>query len=99
MQSMMNQFLQSYLDDYKYVSKRAKRLAENLSEELRNQFKRCQFDRYRYVAVVNVGDKAAQDFKCVTRALWDAEKDDCVSFSYEAATFFVTASVWAIYYE
>ncbi|XP_035786150.1 tctex1 domain-containing protein 1-like [Anopheles albimanus] len=99
MQSMMNQFLQSYLDDYKYASKRAKRLAENLSEELRNQFKRYPFDRYRYVAVINVGDKVSQDFKCVARALWDAEKDDCICFSYEAASFFVTASVWAIYYE
>ncbi|XP_052873575.1 dynein light chain Tctex-type 5-like [Anopheles cruzii] len=99
MQSMMNNFLQVYLGDYKYSAKRAKRLAENLGEELRNQFKRCHFDRYRAVVLVTVGDKASQDLRCVARALWDPENDDCASFSYEAATFFVVASVWAIYCE
>uniref|UniRef100_A0A182PCJ2 Dynein light chain n=1 Tax=Anopheles epiroticus TaxID=199890 RepID=A0A182PCJ2_9DIPT len=99
MESMMGHFLRSYLDEYKYVPKRAKRLAENLSEELRNQFKMCQFERYRCVAVVTVGDKKMQDFRCVARALWDAEKDDCISSTYEAPTFFVVASVWIVYYE
>uniref|UniRef100_A0A182N1P6 Dynein light chain n=1 Tax=Anopheles dirus TaxID=7168 RepID=A0A182N1P6_9DIPT len=99
MQSMMGRFLKSYLDEYKYVPKRAKRLAENLTEELRNQFKLCQFERYRYVALVTVGDKAMQDFRCVTRALWDPEKDDCISSSYEAPSFFVVASVWIVYFE
>uniref|UniRef100_A0A1S4GP48 Uncharacterized protein n=2 Tax=gambiae species complex TaxID=44542 RepID=A0A1S4GP48_ANOGA len=99
MQSMMGHFLHTYLDEYKYVAKRAKRLAENLSEELRNQFKLCQFERYRYVALVTVGDKKMQNFRCVARALWDPEKDDCISCTYEAPPFFVVASVWTVYYE
>uniref|UniRef100_A0A182YT75 Uncharacterized protein n=1 Tax=Anopheles stephensi TaxID=30069 RepID=A0A182YT75_ANOST len=52
MRSLMDHFLKSYLDEYKYVPKRAKRLAENLSEELRNQFKLCHFERYRIVVLV-----------------------------------------------
>ncbi|KFB44348.1 AGAP005179-PA-like protein [Anopheles sinensis] len=99
MHTMMSHFLKSYLDDYKYLGKRAKRLAENLSEELKNQFKLCQFDRYRFVALVTVGDKLAQDFRCVSRSLWDPEKDDCLSVTYEAPTFFVIATVWAVYFE
>uniref|UniRef100_A0A182SEZ9 Dynein light chain n=1 Tax=Anopheles maculatus TaxID=74869 RepID=A0A182SEZ9_9DIPT len=99
MRSLMDHFLKSYLDEYKYVPKRAKRLAENLSEELRNQFKLCQFERYRIVALVTVGDKKMQDFRCVARALWDPEKDDCLSCTYEAPTFYVVASVWVVYFE
>uniref|UniRef100_A0A182JV92 Dynein light chain n=1 Tax=Anopheles christyi TaxID=43041 RepID=A0A182JV92_9DIPT len=99
MHSMMDHFLRTYLDEYKYVAKRAKRLAENLSEELRNQFKLCQFERYRYVALVTVGDKKRQDLRCVARALWDPEMDHCISCTYEAPTYFVVASVWAVYYE
>uniref|UniRef100_A0A182YIF7 Dynein light chain n=1 Tax=Anopheles stephensi TaxID=30069 RepID=A0A182YIF7_ANOST len=99
MRSLMDHFLKSYLDEYKYVPKRAKRLAENLSEELRNQFKLCHFERYRIVALVTVGDKKMQDFRCVARALWDPEKDDCLSCTYEAPAFFVVASVWVVYFE
>uniref|UniRef100_A0A182JI02 Uncharacterized protein n=1 Tax=Anopheles atroparvus TaxID=41427 RepID=A0A182JI02_ANOAO len=99
MHTMMNHFLKSYLDDYKYLAKRAKRLAENLSEELKNQFKLCRFDRYRFVALVTVGDKRSQDFRGVSRALWDPEKDDFLSVTYEAPAFFVIASVWAVYFE
>ncbi|XP_050072951.1 dynein light chain Tctex-type 5-like [Anopheles maculipalpis] len=99
MLTLMDRFLKSYLEEYKYVPKRAKWLAENLSEELRNQFKLCQFERYRIVALVTVGDKKMQDFRCVARALWDAEKDDCLSCTYEALTFFVVASVWVVYFE
>uniref|UniRef100_A0A182WAG5 Dynein light chain n=1 Tax=Anopheles minimus TaxID=112268 RepID=A0A182WAG5_9DIPT len=99
MQTLMDQFLKSYLDEYKYVPKRAKQLAESVSEELRNQFKLCQFERYRFVALVTVGDKKMQDFRCVARALWDPEKDDCLSSTYEAPCFFVVASVWVVYFE
>ncbi|XP_053670440.1 dynein light chain Tctex-type 5-like [Anopheles nili] len=99
MQILLGRFMETFLDEYKYVPKRSKRLAENLSEELRNQFKTYQFDRYRCVALVTVGDKKMQDFRCVARALWDPEKDDCISYTYEAPSFFVTASVWAVYFE
>ncbi|XP_065094571.1 dynein light chain Tctex-type protein 2B-like [Ochlerotatus camptorhynchus] len=98
-QFIIDRYLNSFLEDHKYNPRRAKRLAENLSAELRDMVKRCSFERYRVVAMVTVGDKNSQDFKSFMRFVWDAEKDGYVNFVYEAPTYFVIATVLAVYYE
>lgn len=98
-QFIVDRYLNSFLEDHKYNPKRAKRLAENLSVELRDMVKRCNFERYRVVAMVTVGDKNSQDFKSCMRFVWDADKDGYVNFAFEAPTFFVIATVLAVYYE
>ncbi|XP_019558569.3 dynein light chain Tctex-type protein 2B [Aedes albopictus] len=98
-QLMVDRYLGGFLQEHRYNPRRAKRLAENLSVELRNMVQRCGYERYRVVALVTVGDRQSQDFRSVLRFVWDAEKDGYVNFVYEAPTYFLTATVFAVYYE
>ncbi|EAT38825.1 AAEL009321-PA [Aedes aegypti] len=98
-QHTVDRYLSQFLTEHRYNPRRAKRLAENLSVELRNMVKRFDYQRYRVVAVVTIGDKQSQDFRSVARFVWDAEKDGYVNFAYEAAEYFLTATVFAVYYE
>ncbi|XP_053686837.1 dynein light chain Tctex-type protein 2B [Sabethes cyaneus] len=96
---IVDRYLRNFLDDHKYNPKRAKRLAEDMSVELKNLIKFCNYDRYRVLSVVTIGDKTSQDFKCVMRFVWDAEKDGYINFAYETPTYFVIATIFAVYYE
>ncbi|XP_055629034.1 dynein light chain Tctex-type protein 2B-like [Toxorhynchites rutilus septentrionalis] len=98
-EAVVNRYLGSFLHSYHYIPKRAKRLAENLSIDLKNTIKRCHFERYRIVTWVTVGDKFHQDFKASMRFLWDADKDGYVDFAFDGPNFFVVALICAVYYE
>ncbi|XP_021695627.1 tctex1 domain-containing protein 1-A-like [Aedes aegypti] len=98
-QLIVERYLTAFVEQHKYNPRRAKRLAENLSVDLRDLVKRCGFERYRVLAVVTVGDRNSQDFKSVLRFVWDAEKDGYVNVTYETPTYFIVATVFAVYYE
>ncbi|XP_029708297.1 dynein light chain Tctex-type 5-B [Aedes albopictus] len=98
-QLIVDRYLTAFVEQHKYNPRRAKRLAENLSVDLRDVVKRCGFERYRILAVVTVGDKNSQDFKSVMRFVWDADKDGYVNVAYETSTYFIIATVFAVYYE
>ncbi|XP_055607954.1 dynein light chain Tctex-type protein 2B-like [Uranotaenia lowii] len=98
-QTMMNHYMQVFLDGFHYNPKRARRSAENLSASLRDLIKQCHFERYRVVSYVTIGDKMGQSFKSAFRNVWDPEKDGIVTYSHDAPSFFLVAFVCAIYYE
>ncbi|XP_058461543.1 dynein light chain Tctex-type protein 2B [Malaya genurostris] len=98
-ETLINCYLSIFLNDLTYNPKRAKRLAEHLSVELKDLIKCCNYDRYRIIALVTVGDKSSQNFKSVMRFLWDADRDSYTNFAFETSTYFVTATVFAVYYE
>ncbi|XP_062550404.1 dynein light chain Tctex-type protein 2B-like isoform X2 [Armigeres subalbatus] len=98
-QLIVDRYLNASLEQLKYNPRRAKRMAENLSVDLRDLVKKCGFERYRVLASVMIGDKNSQDFKSVMRFVWDAEKDGYVNFAYEGPSYFVVATVFAVYYE
>ncbi|XP_058834788.1 dynein light chain Tctex-type 5-B isoform X2 [Topomyia yanbarensis] len=97
--TLISRFLTIFLNEQAYNPRRAKRLAEHLSVELKDLIKYCKYDRYRIIALVTVGDKSSQDFKSVMRFLWDSEKDSYTNFAFETSTYFVTATIFAVYYE
>ncbi|XP_055629923.1 dynein light chain Tctex-type protein 2B-like [Toxorhynchites rutilus septentrionalis] len=96
---IVHHYLDSFLQNLKYYPKRAKRLAENLSIDLRDTIKRCRYDRYRTVVWVTVGDKFHQDFRATMHFLWDAEKDGYITYAFETPDFFVNVVIFGIYYE
>lgn len=74
-------------------------LCRSLSEEILSQVKAQNYDRYRIIVSVNVGEKCHQSFRQTAVFLWDAEKDAMTSYVYDRPDIFVTATVYGIYYD
>ena len=59
----------------------------------------CQVERYKYVAVVNVGRTADAELVVASRCLWNPDVDTFASCSYKQHGIFAVATVYAIYRE
>lgn len=76
-----------------------KPLCKNISEEVLTAVKAKNFDRYRILVNVTVGEKFHQSFHQSTSYLWDAETDAFAKYVYERPGIFVITTVYGIYYD
>lgn len=91
--------LEETLKGRKYRPKVATMLCRMLSDELREKVKKLGFDRYRCVVTVLLGEKKDQGVMASSRCNWDDRRDSYASYTFQAADFFCTASVYGVYKE
>lgn len=76
-----------------------KELAEDLSNEILSQVKMKNYDRYKIIVFVDVGEKFFQSFRYGLKCLWDIEKDSFTSYTFELYNLFIIATVFGVYYD
>lgn len=74
-------------------------LCRELSESILDQVKAKNYDRYRILVAVNVGEKKRQSYRQNVMCVWDAEKDSMATYCYERPDVFVIATVFGVYYD
>jgi len=55
--------------------------------------------RYKFIVLVQVADKLNQGLCIISRPLWDSERDNYITCSFENQKVVVVASIFAIYYD
>lgn len=83
----------------KFDTKLTIALCRSLSEEILNNIKQRNYDRYRIIVVVTVGEKYHQTFHQSTKFLWDAENDAFANYIYDRPDIYIIATVYGIYYD
>ncbi|KAK9892135.1 hypothetical protein WA026_018333 [Henosepilachna vigintioctopunctata] len=73
--------------------------AKQASLAIRARVKEFEFDRYKLVCIVTIGEKHNQDVMVACRFLWDAERDRFALFSHETSHVFGIALCFGLYYE
>ncbi|KAI9190756.1 Tctex-1 family-domain-containing protein [Polychytrium aggregatum] len=58
-----------------------------------------EFERYKFVVDVTIGEFKGQGIRVASRAVWDATTDSYASASFRNATLFAVAMVFGCYYE
>ncbi|KAK4884121.1 hypothetical protein RN001_000392 [Aquatica leii] len=69
------------------------------SNAIRMRVKEEEYDRYRLIVLVTIGEKRYHDMCCIVRFLWDIERDKyaiCVKNNYYV---FAAAMCFGVYYE
>ncbi|XP_046866265.1 dynein light chain Tctex-type 5 isoform X2 [Drosophila willistoni] len=89
----------SYNEEYMFHPKHSLHMAAQVSEEIKNRIKLQNFDRYRYIVIVSVGEYLMQGLYSMINFLWDAEKDGFVSYVVETPRYFAICTVFYIYYD
>lgn len=101
--SMVNEIIKRILTErlstFKYTPRTGGRQCMHLSEEIRNLVRALNFDRYKIVCFVVMGENKEQDASIGSRCAWDDKVDCYASYTYETPTWYCTATVYGIYTE
>lgn len=97
--SILQNLIEFNLQNYVYNPKTASRLCLYLSEEIKIRVKKLDFDRFKIICVVTIGQKYHQEYKSVVKFLWDANRDGYANFVYDSTNLFCNGTIYAVYYE
>ncbi|KAF5305101.1 hypothetical protein FQA39_LY09363 [Lamprigera yunnana] len=98
-QQILNDVLKEALENLTYDPEKCARLAKWASAVIKDRVKAENYDRYRFVITVSIGEKNSQDVCCVLSFLWDLERDKYVVCTKENNTVFAIALCFGVYYE
>ena len=98
-QSIIDQVLVQQLKDEKYDPNSSKQLAKTLAEMIKNSVKELNYERYKIVCMVTIGQMDEQGLRSASRCVWDTNFDTFASSSYHNKSLFGVATVYALYYE
>uniref|UniRef100_A0A1B0G4R1 Uncharacterized protein n=1 Tax=Glossina morsitans morsitans TaxID=37546 RepID=A0A1B0G4R1_GLOMM len=98
-EKIMKTVMDKMFQDFVYAPKPALSLCAEVSEEIKNRVKNLNFDRYRYIVVVSIGEKLYQGYYSLVNFLWDPEKDGYLSYVYDTPKFFAVATLYYLYYD
>ncbi|XP_076621643.1 dynein light chain Tctex-type 5 [Colletes latitarsis] len=87
------------LENISYDAVDCPKICESVATDIREKIKKLNFDRHKIVVNVAIIEKASQSVQASIGFLWDAEKDNYSTFTYEARTFHAYCCVFGLYYE
>ncbi|XP_017861504.1 PREDICTED: tctex1 domain-containing protein 1-like [Drosophila arizonae] len=89
----------NYADDYTFHPKYSLHMAAQVAEDIKARIKLLNFDRYRYIVLITVGEYLMQGLYSMANFLWDAEKDGYVNYTIETPNYFAVCTVFYIYFD
>ncbi|ORX87510.1 hypothetical protein BCR32DRAFT_264274 [Anaeromyces robustus] len=84
---------------FQYETKKAQEMSKELANEILEEVKKFEYDRYKFVVDVTIGEYTGQGVRVSSRAIWDTSTDSYASSTYRHGNVFVTAIVFGCYYE
>ncbi|XP_058834785.1 dynein light chain Tctex-type 5-like [Topomyia yanbarensis] len=97
---ILRESLDKSLQGVEYSSYFAPSLCQQICEDVKAKVKELNFDRYKIVVTVTMGERYMQGLKLIAQFLWDSEKDNYVSCIYDSSpSLFAVATIYAIYYD
>jgi len=92
--------LESYLANEKYNHEMCNSMIKQLSELITARVKDLGFSpRYKFVAVVTMGQNRNQGIAVTSRCMWNTETDNYAAASFSSGDIFATGCVYATYFE
>lgn len=74
-------------------------MCKTLSNDIKQRVKELNFERYKIICLVSIGEKKEQGVKFGSRCVWDSERDSYAAASYENPHLYAVGTVYAVYYE
>ena len=91
--------VEKYLKDEKYDANASAQMAKTLALVIKDTVKELNYERYRIMCIVSIGQLDEQGIQLVSRCVWDTNRDTSASGSYKNKSLFAVATVFAVYLE
>ncbi|KAL2911985.1 hypothetical protein HK105_208532 [Polyrhizophydium stewartii] len=96
---IVEESLAQHLTKVKYDFEKVPELCKTIANDILASVKKLEFDRYKLVVEVDIGEFKGQGIKIASRAVWDTTTDSYASASFKNATLFAVAMVFGCYFE
>ena len=81
-----------------YSSERSIQLSKDLSQIIKDAMKTLNYDRYKYIVQVVLGQCQEENLMMTCRCLWDVQTDNHVSYVYSNSKIFCAVTVFGLFY-
>lgn len=95
----LKSILESFLVGEEYEADKCSKMAQNLTEVIKDRMKSMAFPRYKYVCNVAIGQNANQSMQCASRCLWNTDTDSFAVATYKNSSIYAIATVYGLYFE
>ncbi|XP_028168984.1 dynein light chain Tctex-type 5-like [Ostrinia nubilalis] len=96
-QKILKELVDTELAEAEYSEKTVPDLTLSLTETVRNAIKEENFNRYRIIVVVTIGQQRQQGVQMFHSFLWDHERDMFVTTNFENPHIFANVVVYGVY--
>ncbi|KAM3963328.1 dynein light chain Tctex-type 5-A [Aphomia sociella] len=96
-QKILERVVSYELGEVEYSEKQVPDLCLSLAETLRNAVKEENYNRYRIIVMVTIGQRRQQSVHMFHSFLWDHERDAFAAFNFENCHLFANVVVYGIY--
>lgn len=86
-------------EDEAYDHNADRQLVKSLAEIIKGRVKELNYERYKIVCSVTIGQLKEQGLRIGSRCCWDAKWDSFAEGSFKNKNIFAVATVWGVYYE
>jgi len=80
-----------HLTGWKYDGEKSADVVKNLSDTIRNRLKALNYERYKFIVQVILGERREQGVRSGTRCFWDSNTDNQASESFTNDNIFAVA--------
>lgn len=81
-----------------YESHQFTQLSKDLSRLIKDAMKTLNYDRYKYVIQVVLGQSTDENLMMTCRCLWDIDQDNYLSYVYSNRKIFCAVTIFALFY-
>ncbi|XP_057668322.1 dynein light chain Tctex-type 5-B-like [Diorhabda carinulata] len=96
---ILKSVMEETFNELKYDPEKCGKEAKWASNTIKAKVKQLEFERYKIISLVSIGEKHNQDVLCTCRFLWDAERDNYSCYTLENPYIFGIALCFGLYYE
>ncbi|XP_041354931.1 dynein light chain Tctex-type protein 2B-like [Gigantopelta aegis] len=91
--------LEAQLANVKYEPKRCTAQTRRITDLVKTKVKQMDFQRYKLVCSVMLGQCNDQGIEAVSRCVWDSQADGCACIHYKNDSLFAVVTVYGVYFE
>ncbi|XP_065886548.1 dynein light chain Tctex-type protein 2B-like [Dysidea avara] len=94
----IHQILQERLHEKQYSSDQANVWSKEISNAITQRLKELQFERYKFVVQVVIGEQRGEGVKMTCRCLWDSDTDSYAQDIFMNDSLFCVAAAYGVFF-
>ena len=96
---ILKNIIDTRLRTFRYSPKSAQLLCRILTSECKDEMKKLQLPRYKFVCHIVIGEKTSQSMSIASQSAWNEQTDNVASYSWENGVCFCNVIMFAVYHD
>lgn len=96
---ILKTILDARMRTFRYSPRTAAMLSKILTSECKDEVKKLDFSRYKFICHVTLGEKKDQSASLSSMCVWNTDTDNMASYSWESSQCFCNVTVYGLYHE